>query len=81
MEELESPNLDCVCIHAQFFSRNSSFHTVVNIVPGTIFLPIGLLIMGWAAQERVFWLVPDLVSDLKCTLSGGVLREVRRALY
>ncbi|KAF8498755.1 MFS polyamine transporter [Russula emetica] len=31
-----------------------------NIVPGTILLPIGLLISGWTIQERVFWLVPDI---------------------
>ncbi|KAN0121135.1 MFS polyamine transporter [Russula decolorans] len=31
-----------------------------NIVPGTILLPIGLLITGWSTQERVFWLVPDI---------------------
>jgi len=31
-----------------------------NIIPGTIILPTGLLITGWAAQERVFWLVPDV---------------------
>ncbi|KAN0121131.1 MFS general substrate transporter [Russula decolorans] len=28
-----------------------------NIVPGSIFLPIGLLITGWTAQNHVFWLV------------------------
>ncbi|KAI0002444.1 MFS polyamine transporter [Russula compacta] len=37
---------------------------LLNIVPGTIFLPIGLLIMGWSAQERVFWLVPDVGTVL-----------------
>ncbi|KAI0285974.1 MFS polyamine transporter [Russula aff. rugulosa BPL654] len=31
-----------------------------NIVPGTILLPIGLLITGWTMQEHVFWLVPDI---------------------
>ncbi|KAF8498757.1 MFS polyamine transporter [Russula emetica] len=31
-----------------------------NIVPGTIFLPIGLLITGWTTQNHVFWLVPDI---------------------
>ena len=53
----------CSC---PFVSSNNSFSfvTVANIVPGTILLPIGLLIAGWAIQERVFWLVPDIVSDL-----------------
>lgn len=32
------------------------------MVPGTIFLPIGLLLNGWSAQNYVFWLVPDIVS-------------------
>lgn len=32
------------------------------MVPGTIFLPIGLLLNGWAAQNHVFWLVPDIVG-------------------
>lgn len=32
------------------------------MVPGTIFLPIGILITGWSVQHKVFWLVPDIVS-------------------
>lgn len=31
-----------------------------SMVPGTFFLPIGLLILGWTAQNKVFWLVPDI---------------------
>ncbi|KAI5120744.1 hypothetical protein M0805_007818 [Coniferiporia weirii] len=31
-----------------------------SMIPGTIFLPIGLLIYGWSAEKRVFWLVPDI---------------------
>ncbi|KAI5115610.1 hypothetical protein M0805_006818 [Coniferiporia weirii] len=31
-----------------------------TMVPGTIFLPIGLLLCGRSAQNRVFWLVPDI---------------------
>ena len=34
------------------------------MVPGTIFLPFGLLLNGWTAQNRVFWLVPDIVRPL-----------------
>jgi len=30
------------------------------VMPGTILLPIGLLMVGWGAQEHVFWLVPDI---------------------
>lgn len=35
---------------------------IASMVPGTIFLPIGLLLNGWTAQNHVFWLVPDIVS-------------------
>jgi hypothetical protein len=41
-----------------------------NIVPGTILLPTGLLVTGWAAQKHVFWLVPDVVSDLNYPYSA-----------
>jgi len=50
--------------------------TVASIVPGTIFLPMGMLITGWSAQNRVFWLVPDIVSDLNGVLLVGVLRNI-----
>jgi hypothetical protein len=56
---------------------NDSFSlTVANIVPATIFLPIGLLITGWTTQNHVFWLVPDIVSDVTCVLLVGVLRGI-----
>jgi hypothetical protein len=45
--------------------------TVANIVPGTIFLPIGLLITGWTTQSHIFWLVPDIVSDDLRAFSGS----------
>ncbi|KAJ7506741.1 MFS polyamine transporter [Mycena galericulata] len=31
-----------------------------SMVPGTIFLPAGLLITGWAVQAKVHWIVPDI---------------------
>ncbi|KAJ6622636.1 MFS polyamine transporter [Mycena sp. CBHHK59/15] len=31
-----------------------------SMVPGTIFLPVGLLITGWAVQAHVHWVVPDI---------------------
>jgi hypothetical protein len=56
---------------------NDSFSfTVANIVPGTIFLPIGLLITGWTTQNHAFWLVPDIVSDVTCVFLVGVLRSI-----
>jgi hypothetical protein len=57
-----------------------SFVIVANIVPGTILLPIGLLTSGWAIQERVFWLVPDIVSDLDHLFLTEMLRDIYRAL-
>jgi len=26
----------------------------------TVFVPIGLIIYGWTAEKRVFWLAPDI---------------------
>jgi len=77
MEVLDGPNSDCVCISGDFFcATNNSTRcrcTSANIVPGTIVLPIGLLMTGWGAQKRLFWLVPDVVSDLQWfVLSAGV---------
>lgn len=31
-----------------------------TMVPGTIIIPIGLLLAGWSAQERVHWIVTDI---------------------
>jgi hypothetical protein len=84
MEELDVPNSGFVRNAVDsFVSPNDSFSfvTIANIVPGTILLPIGLLISGWTIQERVFWLVPDIVSDLNCVLLADVLRDVYRALH
>jgi hypothetical protein len=33
-----------------------------SMVPGTIILPIGLFIAGWASQAKVHWIVTDIVS-------------------
>ncbi|KAF2723576.1 MFS general substrate transporter [Polychaeton citri CBS 116435] len=30
------------------------------MVPGSILVPVGLFIYGWTAQNRVFWLVPNI---------------------
>jgi len=76
MEVLDGPNSDCVGIGVWFLFfgpiNNSFCGSVANIVPGTILLPIGLLLSGWTAQNHVFWLVPDVVSDMNCTLSVDV---------
>jgi len=31
-----------------------------SMMPGTLFLPIGLLITGWSVQAKVHWIVPDV---------------------
>jgi hypothetical protein len=55
---------------SSFFSSNFRvlkpliLSTLANIVPGTLLVPMGLLLTGWTAQNHVFWLVPDVVSEL-----------------
>ena len=82
MEELDVPNSGFVRNAVDsFVSPNNSFSFVTaNIVPGTILLPIGLLITGWTTQEHVFWLAPDIVSGLGRVLLMEVLRDIYRAL-
>ncbi|KAI0673328.1 MFS polyamine transporter [Trametes maxima] len=31
-----------------------------TVMPGTLILPLGLLMSGWGAQEHVHWIVPDI---------------------
>ncbi|RDX51047.1 MFS polyamine transporter [Lentinus brumalis] len=38
--------------------------------PGTIMIPIGLLIAGWGAQEHTHWIVPDIGFAL---IGGGMV--------
>jgi len=78
MEELDDPNSDCVRISVELLSacKQSSSRMAVNIVPGTILLPIGMLLTGWTAQKRVYWLVPDVVGDMNYALQfSGVTEE------
>lgn len=44
------------------------FLHIASMVPGTILLPIGLLVAGWAAQQRVSWVVTDVVSVSQAVL-------------
>ncbi|KAF8876578.1 MFS polyamine transporter [Infundibulicybe gibba] len=41
-----------------------------SMFPGTIILPIGLLISGWAAQEGVHWVVTDIGIAM---VGGGMI--------
>lgn len=33
------------------------------MVPGTLILPIGLLISGWTARADIHWIAPDIVRS------------------
>ena len=56
-------------------SNKSSLHAA-NMIPGTIVLPIGLLLNGWSAQHRVAWIGPDIVRDLHSVEFLGLSRKV-----
>jgi len=36
-----------------------------SMVPGTIILPIGLFLSGWASQAKAHWIATDIVSLLR----------------
>ena len=46
------------------------------MIPGTIVLPVGLLLNGWSAQYRVAWIVPDIVRDLHSVEFWGLSYKV-----
>jgi hypothetical protein len=54
--------LDAVYMH--FKKKNGGVgrpeFRLPSMIPGTIFLPLGLLITGWTVEKRVFWFVPDI---------------------
>lgn len=37
---------------------------VPSMILGSLLLPFGLLMSGWAAEEAVHWIVTDIVSNL-----------------
>ena len=83
MGELDVPSSGFVRNAVDSFVNPNDLFSSVNVatlVPGTILLPIGLLITGWSTQERVFWLVPDIVSDMDTVLLTESLRDIYRAL-
>lgn len=41
---------------------NCFLFCVASMFPGTIILPIGLLLSGWSAQAHLPWIVTDIVS-------------------
>ena len=40
------------------------------MVPGSIIMPIGLLIAGWTARADVHWIAPDIVSEVEVTMAS-----------
>ncbi|KAI0300487.1 MFS general substrate transporter [Multifurca ochricompacta] len=51
-------------LYAKLKARNGGVekpeYRLLTVIPGSILLPAGLLITGWTAQNRAFWLVPDV---------------------
>jgi hypothetical protein len=50
-------------LHTRTDDADSIIHQLASMVPGTIFLPVGLLITGWAVQAHVHWIVTDIVGS------------------
>ncbi|KAF8480551.1 MFS polyamine transporter [Gautieria morchelliformis] len=52
------------CFYKHFKEKNGGVgkpeFRLPSMFAGVFFLPIGLLIFGWTAQEHVFWIVPDI---------------------
>lgn len=34
------------------------------LIPGSLLMPVGLLLYGWAAEKHVHWIVPDIGETL-----------------
>ncbi|KZP33608.1 MFS general substrate transporter [Athelia psychrophila] len=51
-------------VYAYFKRKNGGAgkpeYRLPSMLPGTVCLPAGLLLTGWAVEARVFWLVPDI---------------------
>lgn len=48
------------------------------MIPGSLLIPIGLLVYGWAVEKRTHWIVPDLGKNLTTyTATGKVNMTVR----
>lgn len=62
----------CTYVIKQLEHSNAHPFTV-PVIPGTFLLPVGLLITGWCAQNRVFWLAPDIVRAVTNCLWANCL--------
>ena len=43
-------------------------YRVPSMILGSVLLPIGLLISGWAADQKWSWVVTDVVSEIQLAL-------------
>jgi len=51
----------------EWVSLISFFHLLTSVslasmVPGSILLPLGILLAGWSAEHRLHWIATDIVS-------------------
>ncbi|KAJ8613473.1 hypothetical protein MRB53_036958 [Persea americana] len=72
MQQITAPINDA--IYRRLRARNNGvglpeFRCVV-MLPGACLVPIGLFLYGWTAQEKVFWLAPNVGAAI---FSAGVI--------
>ncbi len=48
-------------------------YRVPLLVPGALLVPLGLLLYGWGAEKRLFWIVTDIGAAI---FSGGVMTSL-----
>jgi hypothetical protein len=51
---------EAILIHQLFFHVLTML-IAAPLVPGTILLPVGILITGWTAETKTHWICPDIV--------------------
>jgi hypothetical protein len=44
------------------FSHLLTLVSLASMIPGSIFLPLGVLLAGWSAEHRLHWIATDIVS-------------------
>lgn len=67
----------CARCNATFFyawllTREPGEDCLASMIPGTFFLPIGLLITGWAVQYKVHWIVADIVGPVSLSQTKNI---------
>ncbi|KAF7356179.1 MFS polyamine transporter [Mycena venus] len=56
-------------------------YRIPSMVPGTIALPVGLLITGWAVQARVHWIVADIYQGITLVGAGIIVTFQAMQIY